>query len=194
MSETLSIIIIVICLILSAYFSASETAFSTFNKIKIKNLADKGNRKAKLVLNISDNFDTMLSTILIGNNIVNILSASLATILFIGWINDTSGPTVSTLVMTLIVLIFGEITPKTLAKKRPEAFAKFAAPFLKFLMIIFFVFTFIFKKWQDFVSKLIKDTDIDFTSLYEKLYLRPVKESRFQGYIADNMVVTEKIQ
>ena len=82
MSETLSIIIIVICLILSAYFSASETAFSTFNKIKIKNLADKGNRKAKLVLNISENYDTMLSTILIGNNIVNILSASLATILF----------------------------------------------------------------------------------------------------------------
>ena len=161
MSETLSIIIIVICLILSAYFSASETAFSTFNKIKIKNLADKGNRKAKLVLNISENYDTMLSTILIGNNIVNILSASLATILFIGWINDTSGPTVSTLVMTLIVLIFGEITPKTLAKKRPEAFAKFAAPFLKFLMIIFFVFTFIFKKWQDFVSKLIKDKEED---------------------------------
>ena len=120
MSETLSIIIIGICLIRSAYFSASETAFSTFNKIKIKNLADKGNRKAKLVLNISENYDTMLSTILIGNNIVNILSASLATILFIGWINDTSGPTVSTLVMTLIVLIFGEITPKTLAKKRPE--------------------------------------------------------------------------
>ena len=77
MSETLSIIIILICLILSAYFSASETALSTFNKVKVKNLADKGNKKAKLVLNIADNYDTMLSTILIGNNIVNILSASL---------------------------------------------------------------------------------------------------------------------
>ena len=161
MSETLSIIIILICLILSAYFSASETAFSTFNKVKIKNLADKGNKKAKLVLNISENYDTMLSTILIGNNIVNILSASLATILFISWINDTSGPSVSTLGMTLVVLIFGEITPKTLAKQRPEKFAMFSAPFLKFLMIIFFVFTFIFKKWQDLVSKLIKTKEED---------------------------------
>ena len=140
MSETLSIIIILICLILSAYFSASETAFSTFNKVKIKNLSDKGNKKAKLVLNISENYDTMLSTILIGNNIVNILSASLATILFISWINETSGPTVSTLVMTLVVLIFGEITPKTLAKQRPEKFAMFSAPFLKFLMIIYHSF------------------------------------------------------
>lgn len=184
MSETLSIIIIVICLILSAYFSASETAFSTFNKIKIKNLADKGNRKAKLVLNISENYDTMLSTILIGNNIVNILSASLATILFIGWINDTSGPTVSTLVMTLIVLIFGEITPKTLAKKRPEAFAKFAAPFLKFLMIIFFVFTFIFKKWQDFVSKLIKDKEED--QVTEEEIISLVEEATEDGVLDED--------
>lgn len=184
MSETLSIIIIVICLILSAYFSASETAFSTFNKIKIKNLADKGNRKAKLVLNISENYDTMLSTILIGNNIVNILSASLATILFIGWINDTSGPTVSTLVMTLIVLIFGEITPKTLAKKRPEAFVKFAAPFLKFLMIIFFVFTFIFKKWQDFVSKLIKDKEED--QVTEEEIISLVEEATEDGVLDED--------
>ena len=184
MSETLSIIIILICLILSAYFSASETAFSTFNKIKIKNLAEKGNRKAKLVLNISENYDTMLSTILIGNNIVNILSASLATILFIGWINETSGPTVSTAVMTVIVLIFGEITPKTLAKKRPEAFAMFAAPFLKFLMIILFIFTFIFKKWQDLVSKFIKDKEED--QVTEEEILTLVEEATEDGVLDED--------
>ena len=184
MSETLSIIIILICLILSAYFSASETAFSTFNKIKIKNLAEKGNRKAKLVLNISENYDTMLSTILIGNNIVNILSASLATILFIGWINETSGPTVSTAVMTVIVLIFGEITPKTLAKKRPEAFAMFAAPFLKFLMIILFIFTFIFKKWQDLVSKMVKDKEED--QVTEEEILTLVEEATEDGVLDED--------
>ncbi len=184
MSETLSIIIILICLILSAYFSASETAFSTFNKIKIKNLAEKGNRKAKLVLNISENYDTMLSTILIGNNIVNILSASLSTILFISWINGTSGPTVSTAVMTVIVLIFGEITPKTLAKKRPEAFAMFAAPFLKFLMIILFAFTFIFKKWQDFISKLVKDKEED--QVTEEEILTLVEEATEDGVLDED--------
>lgn len=184
MSETLSIIIILICLILSAYFSASETAFSTFNKIKIKNLAEKGNRKAKLVLNISENYDTMLSTILIGNNIVNILSASLSTILFISWINETSGPTVSTAVMTVIVLIFGEITPKTLAKKRPEAFAMFAAPFLKFLMVILFVFTFIFKKWQNFISKLVKDKEED--QVTEEEILTLVEEATEDGVLDED--------
>ena len=171
MNEPLLIGIVVVCLLFSAYFSATETAFSTFNKIKMRNLADKGNRKAKLVLNISENYDTMLSSILIGNNIVNILSASLATILFISWIGDKSGPTVSTLVMTLIVLIFGEITPKTLAKQIPDKFAMFAAPFLKLLMIIFFVFTFIFKKWQDLISKLVKSKDEDIVTEEEILTL-----------------------
>ena len=165
-------------------FSAAETALSTFNKIKIKNLAEKGNRKAKLVLNIEEKYDTMLSTILIGNNIVNILSASLATILFITWIGDKSGPTVSTAVMTIIVLIFGEITPKTLAKKRPEAFAMFAAPFLKFLMIIFFVFTFIFKKWQDFVSKLIKDKEED--QVTEEEIISLVEEATEDGVLDED--------
>ena len=134
MNEPLLIGIVVVCLLFSAYFSAAETAFSTFNKIKMRNLADKGNKSAKLVLNIEEKYDTMLSTILIGNNIVNILSASLATILFIGWIDDKSGPTVSTAVMTIIVLIFGEITPKTLAKQIPDKFAMFAAPFLKYMI------------------------------------------------------------
>ena len=181
MSETLSIIIILICLILSAYFSASETAFSTFNKLKIKNLAEKGNKKAKLVLNIADKYDTMLSTILIGNNIVNILSASLSTILFITWVGESSGPSISTAVMTIVVLIFGEITPKTLAKQRPEAFTMFSAPFLKFLMIILFVFTFIFKKWQDLVSKLIKTKEED--QVTEEEIISLVEEATEDGVL-----------
>ena len=181
MDEPILIIIIVVCLLFSSYFSASETAFSTFNKIKMKNLAEKGNKTAKLVLNIEEKYDTMLSTILIGNNIVNILSASLSTMLFITWMGDKTGPTVSTLVMTLIVLIFGEITPKTLAKQAPDKFAMFAAPFIKLLMIIFFVFTFIFKKWQDLVSKLIKTKEEDVVTEEEILTL--VEESAEDGSI-----------
>ena len=181
MNEPLLIGIVVVCLLFSAYFSAAETAFSTFNKIKMKNLADKGNKSAKLVLNIEEKYDTMLSTILIGNNIVNILSASLSTILFIGWIDDKSGPTVSTAVMTIIVLIFGEITPKTLAKQIPDKFAMFAAPFLKLLMIVFFIFTFIFKKWQDLISKLVKSKDEDVVTEEEILTL--VEEAAEDGSI-----------
>ena len=147
-------------------------------------MAEKGNKKAKLVISMSDNFDTMLSTILIGNNIVNILSASLSTILFIGWIGDKSGPTVSTAVMTIIVLIFGEITPKTLAKQIPDKFAMFAAPFLKLLMIIFFVFTFIFKKWQDLISKLVKSKDEDIVTEEEILTL--VEEAAEDGSINES--------
>lgn len=181
MNEPLLIGIVVVCLLFSAYFSAAETAFSTFNKIKMRNLAEKGNKSAKLVLNIEETYDTMLSTILIGNNIVNILSASLSTILFIGWIDDKSGPTVSTAVMTIIVLIFGEITPKTLAKQIPDKFAMFAAPFLKLLMIVFFIFTFIFKKWQDLISKLVKSKDEDVVTEEEILTL--VEEAAEDGSI-----------
>ena len=81
--NTASIVIIIICLIMSAYFSATETAFSTLNQIRVKNMAEKGNKRAALVLNIVNDFDTMLSTILIGNNLVNILLSSVATVVFL---------------------------------------------------------------------------------------------------------------
>ena len=158
MGPALQTVIIVICIIFSAYFSATETAFSTFNRIRMKNMAEKGNKKAAKVLALADNYDTLISTILIGNNLVNILSTSLATILFIGLFNNNQeiGSTVSTVVMTVIVLIFGEITPKTLAKKRPEAFVVFSAPIIKVILIILFPLSIIFKGWQNLLSKLFK--------------------------------------
>ena len=101
------LVIIVICIILSAYFSATETAFSTFNRIRIKNMAEKGNRRAAKALKLADNFDSLISTILIGNNIVNILSASLATLFFTGLISDNPdlAATVSTVVFLQISLL-----------------------------------------------------------------------------------------
>ena len=113
--DSISMLIIVGCIIMSAYFSATETAFSSLNRIRIKNMAEKGNKKAGLVLRLSENYDSLLSTILIGNNIVNIASASLATVLFVKLLGDEAGPSVSTAVTTVVLLVFGEISPKSIA-------------------------------------------------------------------------------
>ena len=152
-------LIIAFCIIMSAYFSATETAFSTFNRIRIKGFAEKGSKRAEKVLELSENYDSLLSTILIGNNIVNILSASLSTVLFTKLLsNGDLGATVSTVVLTLVVLIFGEISPKTLAKKLPERFTMFSAPLISALMVVFTPLNFVFRQWQNLISRLIKES------------------------------------
>ena len=155
------LVIILICIILSAYFSATETAFSTFNRIRVKNMAEKGNKKAAVALKLADNYDSLISTILIGNNIVNILSASLATLFFTGLIksNPDLAATVSTVVLTLVVLMFGEISPKTMAKNSPDAFVLFSAPIIKVLVVFFTPLNFVISKWQALLAKLTKNDD-----------------------------------
>ncbi len=157
----MEITIIVFCVIMSAYFSATETAFSTCNKIRLKNMAEKGNKTAALTLDLSENFDKLLSAILVGNNIVNILATSVATIFFIRLLSGDQnlGSTVSTVVMTVAVLIFGEITPKSLAKKYPEKFAMFSAYIMRVIMFILTPITFIFGLWQKLLSKIFKESD-----------------------------------
>lgn len=155
--------IIILCIVLSAYFSATETAFNSFNKIRVKGLAEKGNKKAARALKLADDYDTLISTILVGNNIVNILAASLSTLYFTRLLRDTSwanmAATVSTVVMTLLVLTFGEISPKTIAKKAPDKFVLFSTPFIAVIRAILLPITFIFKKLQNLVSKLVKNDD-----------------------------------
>lgn len=146
---------IIICVMFSAFFSASETAFTTLNRIRLKTEAEAGDSRAALVLSIAENYDKMLSTILIGNNIVNIASASLATIVFTHVLGN-AGVSVSTAVMTVIVLIFGEISPKNLAKEHPEAFARFSAPFLRLLITILTPINFIFSQWKKLLNKIFK--------------------------------------
>ena len=179
--DSISLIIIVLCVIMSAYFSATETAFSSLNRIRIKNMAEKGDKKAQLVLNLSENFDNMLSTILIGNNIVNILSASLATVLFVNWLGNEAGPSVSTAVTTVVVLIFGEITPKSIAKESPEKFAKFSAPILRVLMFILTPFNFLFSLWKKLMSVIIKSDDSH--SITEEELITIVEEAEQEGGI-----------
>ena len=149
------ILVLAVLILMSAYFSASETAFTSMNKVRMKNLANNGNKKAALALKVSGNYDRLLSTILIGNNIVNITSASLATIIFTRYFGDI-GVTLSTVVMTVLVLIFGEISPKSLATESPETFAMFSAPRLNFLIIILTPLNFLFVQWKKLLSKIFK--------------------------------------
>ncbi|MEG1931247.1 MAG: hemolysin family protein [Anaerovorax sp.] len=149
------IIALVLLILASAYFSASETAFSSLNKIRLKNLALKGSKRALLALSLSEDYDKLLSTILIGNNIVNIVAASLATVLFVGYFGE-AGVAISTVVVTILVLIFGEISPKSLAKEFPEKFSMFSAPFLKVLSFLLGPVNYLFKLWKGCLSKLFK--------------------------------------
>lgn len=162
MDTPASRLIIALCLLIlaSAYFSASETAFSSLNKIRLKNTALKGNKKAILALSLSEDYDKLLSTILIGNNIVNIVAASLATVLFVDYFGD-AGVAISTVVMTILVLIFGEISPKSLAKEFPEKFAMFSSPFLRILMLLLTPVNYLFKLWKRLLAKIFKISSED---------------------------------
>lgn len=151
-------IVVVICILLSGYFSATETAFTAINKIRLRAKADDGDKGAKRVLKLADNYDRLLSTILIGNNIVNILASSLATLLFVQWVqnNESLATTLSTLVLTITVLIFGEVTPKTLAKEHPEGFARMSAPIINALAYVLTPLNAFFWLWKKMLTKIFK--------------------------------------
>lgn len=158
-----TIIGMIICLAFSAFFSASETAFTSFNRTKMRIKAEEGSKKAELVLKMNENYDKLLSTILVGNNIVNITLSSLATIFFIELLKGTTvenyAATIATAVITVVVLIVGEITPKSLAKEHAEGLAMAVSRFLKFLVAILTPINFIFMLWKKVVNKIFKPTD-----------------------------------
>ena len=141
------------CLILSAYFSATETAFSSANSTRLKTLAEKGSKKAKLACELLEHYDKLLSTILIGNNIVNILMASIGTVLFVRHYGD-AGATISTVVVTVVVLVFGEISPKSVAKDCAERFAMFSAPILRVFLFVLTPLNFLFSLWKKLLAKV----------------------------------------
>lgn len=152
------IIMLIVLVLLSGFFSATETAFSSLNKIRLKNLANNGSTRAKKTLELADNYSSLITTILVGNNIVNILSASLAAALFIDILGEESGIGVSTLVMTLVVLIFGEITPKNIAKEIAETYAMAVTPIMNLLMILLTPIVFIFNLWKIMLNRLFNFT------------------------------------
>ena len=184
MNYPIYIIAMLACVIGSAYFSATETAFSSLNKTRIKTLAEDGHKRAKLVLKLSNDYDRLISTILIGNNIVNILAASLGTLMFVKLLGEDIGATVSTVVVTVVVLIFGEISPKSIAKDFPEKFAMFSAPIIQFLIWILTPLNFLFWLWKKFLSLFLKKKDDEKLSQAELLMF--VEEVQEGGSIDTN--------
>lgn len=158
------LIVIVVMILFSAFFSMTETAYSCANRIKLRALASNGNIKAQKVLNLAEkDYDRLISTILIGNNIVNIVATTLATILFtmIYVNNPATGNVVSTVVMTLSILIFGEITPKLIAKTYPEKISMLVYPLIKLFYYLLFLLNLIFSGWKWIISKIFRFKDDD---------------------------------
>jgi len=177
---TQKIIVLVALILCSAYFSATETAFSSLNRIKLKSMSKNGDKKAKQVLDLCEKYDKLLSTILIGNNIVNILSASISTALFVYYF-PINGILYSTIVMTALVLTFGEILPKSIAKEMPESFAKFSAPLIFVLMIVLTPINYLFSLLKAFVSRIFNiKTD---NSITDRELLTIVEEAENEGGI-----------
>ena len=149
---------LVILVILSAFFSATETAFTSLNRIRLKSRADSGNKRAALTLRIAEDYDKLLSTNLIGNNIVNISASTVGTVLFTKLFLDY-GPLVSTVVLTVVILVFGEISPKSMAKENAEAFAMFAAPIMRVLMTVLAPVNYLFAQWKKLLSRIFRKSE-----------------------------------
>ncbi|MGM9653952.1 MAG: HlyC/CorC family transporter [Butyricicoccaceae bacterium] len=155
MNNGTSLLLMAVLVAFSAYFSATETAFSSLNRTRLRVLAEKGDKRAALACSLSEQYDKMLTSILIGNNIVNIALSSLCTLLFIHLLGD-GGATVATAVTTVVVLVFGEVTPKSLAKESPERFAMFSAPFLRAVMWVLSPFAWLFSQLKKLVGRVVR--------------------------------------
>lgn len=180
------VIILVALLILSAFFSATETAFTSLNRTRLKLLADDGKKSAKKALKHAENYDRLLYTILIGNNIVNLTLATISTLLFSSIITNSESlsATLSTIISTIAVLIFGEITPKTLAKEFPEKVAMFVAPIMDFFTIILYPLNLVFTGWKLLLKKIFKFKSEDVIT--EQELLTYVEEANEDGTLDNN--------
>ena len=149
------IILMVVLVALSAFFSSTETAFSSLNRTRLKNMADHGDKRAERTLGLAERYDELLSTILVGNNVVNIALSSIATLFFVQLMGN-GGVGVSTAVITVVVLIFGEISPKSLAKESPERFAMLVSPIISLLIALLKPINWLFAQWKKLLRMVIK--------------------------------------
>ena len=172
MEDHIPILLVMLgCIIMSGYFSATETAFLSMNKTKLRTMAEKGDKRAELALRLEEKYESLISTILVGNNIVNILLSSLGTVLFIDLVGKDIGATVSTAVITVVVLIFGEISPKSIAKDVPESFAMFSAPIIRVLIVVLTPVNWLFGLWKKLLAKVMGVKKDDTMSQEELLML-----------------------
>ena len=181
-----SLIAMILLLIGSAFFSSVETAFTSFNKIRLKSLAQAGDKKAQAVLALESKYDKLITGILIGNNIVNISLSSIATIFFIDILsnNESIAATVSTIVTTVAVLIFGEISPKVIARQNADKLAIFFAPLVKFILVILTPLTLIFGGWSALMSKIFRSKEQN--TITEEELITIVEEAQEDGTLEDD--------
>lgn len=180
-----TLIIIFFMIVFSAFFSASETAYTSANKIRLRSKAENGKKSAERALKIIEKYDKTLTTILIGNNIVNILTSSLATVLFIDLLgNADKGSIASTVAVTVVVLIFGEILPKTLAKSHAESFACAISGIMSFLMTIFTPLSAVFILLQKGANKLFSSKNKE-VSMTEQELLSIIDEIEDEGVLEE---------
>ena len=177
-SIILMIVAIAVLVMLSAFFSSTETAFSSLNRIRMKSWADDGNQKAAATLRLAERYDRLLSTILIGNNIVNITATTVSAVLFTQ-LMPIYGPTVSTVVLTLIILIFGEITPKSLAKESPERIAMAVTPAIRVCMVLLAPLNAFFSGWKRLLNRLFRTKHND--GITEDELITMVSEAESEG-------------
>ncbi len=173
------IIIMLILMLLSAFFSASETAFACVNKIRLRHQADKGDKRSARALRVAERYENALTAILIGNNIANIGSSSLATVLFTQYFGD-AGAAISTVVMTILVLTFCEVLPKSYAKSHADNLAMAFAAALNGLILIFTPFV----KFFDMLSSLFKSTS-DTPSITEDELMYIIDEIEEEGVLEE---------
>jgi len=180
MEDYVSIIALAALLVLSIFFSACETAYSSLNRIRLKHMA-KISRRAELALELHEDFNRLLSTLLVGNNVANLSAAAICAVLFVQRFGDI-GATLSTVVLTVVVVVFADVTPKVLAKESPEKVAQFCAPFLRMFMVLFAPINFFFVHWKKLLSLVFKSNQEEPTITEEEL-LSIVEEAEQEGVI-----------
>ena len=175
---------LILCVFLSAFFSATETAFSAANRVKLKTVDGPRKSRAQVTLNLLEKYDSLLTTVLIGNNIVNIAGTAIATVLFIRILGGDSGATIASVVMTVVVLFLGEVGPKTLAKQQPEKFAMAVSPVISVLVVLLKPLDLLFSLWRKLLAKMIKP-DPEESQIEDEL-MTIIDEAQTEGDIEED--------
>ena len=180
---------LILCILLSAFFSATETAYSACNRVKLKTVDGPRKGKAQIALALLEKYDSLITTVLIGNNLVNIVGTAIATLLFTTRIlpgKEDLATTLASVVMTVLVLFIGEVGPKTLAKQQPERFAMAVSPVISFLMMILRPLDLLFGLWRKLLGKLIKPEPEE-TQIEDEL-MTMIDEAQTEGDIEEEEV------
>lgn len=175
---------LILCIALSAFFSATETAFSASNRVKLKTVDGPRRERAQLALSLLEKYDSLLTTVLIGNNLVNIAGTAIATVIFIRMLGGDKGATVASIVMTVLVLFLGEVGPKTLAKQQPERCAMAVSPVIRVLMILLKPLDWLFSLWRKLLTRLVKPDQEE--SQIEDELMTIIDEAQTEGDIEED--------